>query len=337
VTERATETIAAVVVTYNRKDLLIECLGSLLGQSRPLDALYVVDNDSTDGTYDRLLDRGWIAPIETPGAEPAETVRRAPLPAFAGRALETHYVRLPENTGGAGGFHEGMKRAVAAGFDWLWVMDDDLRAAADALAVLVEKKEALESAGHRPFLLNCLVLAKEQADGDRLACPLQELTDAGHPRMRVYHWRLSEVQDKTEDGLYRWACPFNGTFVPARAVAEVGLPNREFFIEGDEKDFLWRVAGKYELYTVVASRVFHPASRVLPFNWKQYYHIRNMLVINRHFNFTALRNLKLVAVSLARGARHGRRGIRLVWYAVQDGLRGRLGKRDDVFAWLDGS
>src|SRR5512138_1855971 len=42
------EKIAAVVVTYNRRDLLGQCLDSLLGQSRPLDALYIIDNHSTD-------------------------------------------------------------------------------------------------------------------------------------------------------------------------------------------------------------------------------------------------------------------------------------------------
>jgi GT2 family glycosyltransferase len=180
-------------------------------------------------------------------------------------------------------------------------------------------------------------LAKEQADGDRLACPLQELTDKGYPRMRVYYWHLSEVRGETEDGLYRWACPFNGTFFPARVVVEVGLPNKDFFIEGDERDFLWRVAKRYDLYTAVDSHAFHPIHRMLPFNWKQYYHIRNALVINRHFNHTALRNLKLITISLARGVWHGRRGIRLVWRAMKDGLRGQLGKRNGVFTWLDAS
>ena len=50
--QQSQETIAAVVVTYNRKDLLGQCLDSLRGQSRPLDAIYILDNHSTDGTYD---------------------------------------------------------------------------------------------------------------------------------------------------------------------------------------------------------------------------------------------------------------------------------------------
>ena len=58
---------------------------------------------------------------------------------------------MPENTGGAGGFHEGMNRAVAAGFDWLWLMDDDLLTAPDALETLVRKKNALQRRATGPF------------------------------------------------------------------------------------------------------------------------------------------------------------------------------------------
>ena len=40
---------AAVVVTYNRRDLLEQCLQALLGQTAPCTVL-LVDNASTDGT-----------------------------------------------------------------------------------------------------------------------------------------------------------------------------------------------------------------------------------------------------------------------------------------------
>jgi hypothetical protein len=55
-----------------------------------------------------------------------------------------------------------------------------------------------------------------------------------------------------------------------------------------------------------------------------------MLIVNRHFRFTALRNLRLIVLSLARGLRHGRWGLSLVVRAIRDGLAGRLGKRDDL-------
>lgn len=324
------ETIAAIVVTYSRKDLLGQCLDSLLRQTYSLDALYVIDNHSADGTCDSLLARGLIAPAECRDGVAVETTRRVPVAGFPDRRLDVHYVRMPENTGGAGGFHEGMKRAAAAGFDWLWLMDDDLLTAPDALETLVRKKNTLQDSGHKPFLLNSLVLARDRPDGNTLACPLQELTPRGSPRGGIYHWRLSEVRDKVQDGLYRWACPFNGTFVPACALAEIGLPNKDFYLQGDEKDFLWRAARWLAVYTVIDSKVFHPAFHVDAFDWKTYYSIRNMFLVNRHFNFTALRNLRLILLSLVRGLRHGPGGLALVLRAIHDGLSGRLGRREDL-------
>lgn len=90
-------TICAVVVTYNRKELLRECLNAIKSQTLQPNHILVVDNASTDGTPEMLME-------EFP---------------------ETGLVRLEKNEGGSGGFHEGMKRAYEMGFDWIWVMDDD--------------------------------------------------------------------------------------------------------------------------------------------------------------------------------------------------------------------
>jgi rhamnopyranosyl-N-acetylglucosaminyl-diphospho-decaprenol beta-1,3/1,4-galactofuranosyltransferase len=326
VPENRCQTVAAVVVTYNRKQSLGECVDALLDQTRPIDALYIIDNCSTDGTCEFLAKKGLIAPPDRQGRDPVETVQRG----IYNCAVDVHYVWLPQNTGGAGGMADGLQRADDAGFDWIWLMDDDLLPSPEALAVLVCKKDQLEAAGHEPFILNSLVLSRAHADGDTLAFPLRELSARGFPKMGHFHWRLSEVHALVHDGLYEWICPFNGTFVPRRVVDVVGVPNRELFIHGDEKDFQCRAAKAFRLYTVVDSPVLHPQPKQGQFDWTQYYNIRNMFLVNRHFNLAALRNAKLIVVSLARGARHGRWGMRLVFRAIRDGLAGRLGKRDDL-------
>jgi GT2 family glycosyltransferase len=107
------ESIAAVVVTFNRKALLVECLGALLNQTHKLDNIYVIDQASTDGTQDLLRDRGFLA-------EPA-----------------IHYWRVPVNTGGSGGFHDAMQKAYQSGHSWIWIMDDDAIPEPDACEKLV--------------------------------------------------------------------------------------------------------------------------------------------------------------------------------------------------------
>src|SRR5437899_136245 len=48
--------VAAVVVTYNRRSCLERCIDTLLHQTRPLDAVYVIDNASTDETSEYLAE-----------------------------------------------------------------------------------------------------------------------------------------------------------------------------------------------------------------------------------------------------------------------------------------
>ena len=49
-----TESVAVVVVTYNRAELLVRCLEGLAALERRPDAVYVVDNASTDHTPEVL-------------------------------------------------------------------------------------------------------------------------------------------------------------------------------------------------------------------------------------------------------------------------------------------
>ncbi|WP_062381587.1 glycosyltransferase family 2 protein [Demequina pelophila] len=109
------ERVVAVVVSYNRRDLLVEALEALAAQTRLPDAVVVVDNASTDGSAD-------AARVAAPGAD---------------------VVALARNTGGAGGFAVGLHRAVAAHRpDWVWLMDDDTIPTPTALAELVDAASA---------------------------------------------------------------------------------------------------------------------------------------------------------------------------------------------------
>src|SRR3954447_9091811 len=123
------ERVCAIVVTYNRVELLRECLTALERQSRPVDRILVIDNDSGDGTPD-------IVRTEHPVAE---------------------LVELGENRGGAGGFHEGTRRAYDEGFDWLWLMDDDTIPTETALAELLAAPVKLDGLA-RPLVLASKVI-----------------------------------------------------------------------------------------------------------------------------------------------------------------------------------
>lgn len=90
--------VLAVVVTYNRKKLLKECISALLSQSYEQLKILIVDNASTDGTE--------------------EVVKRFTEPQIS-------YVNTGANLGGAGGFQFGIREGMKLGADYLWLMDDD--------------------------------------------------------------------------------------------------------------------------------------------------------------------------------------------------------------------
>jgi GT2 family glycosyltransferase len=118
-------TVCAVVVTYNRLELLTRCLEHLERQSRPADAILVVDNASTDGTAEMLAARP-----------------------------ELRTMRLESNLGGAGGFERGLAAAHAEGFEWLWLLDDDTFAEERCLETLLA---GVRRAPRRPSVMTSVV------------------------------------------------------------------------------------------------------------------------------------------------------------------------------------
>ncbi len=104
-----------VVVAYNRAELLVRALDGISAQTRPADAVVVIDNASSDDSAHRA------------GEHP----------------VVTEVVTLPVNTGGAGGFAAGIARAVTQHrADLVWVMDDDTVPRSDALGALLVAREA---------------------------------------------------------------------------------------------------------------------------------------------------------------------------------------------------
>ncbi|MEP7236253.1 MAG: glycosyltransferase family 2 protein [Ferruginibacter sp.] len=119
------EKVIAVVVTYNRKALLSECIAALRKQSRPLDAILVVNNGSTDGTENWLNQQSDLIFINQ------------------------------NNVGSSGGFSTGINSAYEKGYDWIWCMDDDGYPKEDALENLLAADDGCLR------LLNCAVIDKE--------------------------------------------------------------------------------------------------------------------------------------------------------------------------------
>ena len=239
-----TERVCAVVVTFNRKELLAECLDALLGQTRAVDEILVVDNASSDGTPEMLAMRGYLQ-------------HRA-----------VRHLRLPSNVGGAGGFHAGIKAACEDGHTWIWLLDDDTIPAPDALSALFAARDRFP-AGEQPDLLASRVLWTDGTPHPMNACILK--TEAA---------REATVRAAREQGLESIrATSFVSMLLHRRFVEAFGLPIADYFIWSDDIEYTARILrGNFgvlvpESIAVHKTGKKHSALTAEPSRF--YYHVRN--------------------------------------------------------------
>ena len=113
-------TVSAVVVTYNRLDMLKEVIEALKSGTLVPDHIIVVDNNSRQDTVDYLT----------------------------GLGNQIEYLRLQENLGGAGGFNKGVRYFMEnTKDDYVWLMDDDTIPHDNTLQELVQFANEIQEFG----------------------------------------------------------------------------------------------------------------------------------------------------------------------------------------------
>ncbi len=172
------EKVIAVVVTYNRLQLLKECIQALKAQTRPPDSILIVNNGSTDETSQWLLEQPDLLVI------------------------------TQRNLGSGGGFEAGIQWGFKNGYSWIWCMDDDGYPKSDAL------EKILEPELDRLCLRNCAVINKDDrksfvwktrhyATLDEVDCSLIE--GIGHPfNGTLIHRNIVERVGVPRQNLFLW-------------------------------------------------------------------------------------------------------------------------------------
>lgn len=212
--------ICAVVVTYNRKEMLLRCMEAILNQSVKIDKLIIVDNNSTDGTEKLLREQ----------------------PYFNNQVI--CYRRLTENIGGAGGFHEGMKIARDMNSDWIWIMDDDVIPQRDCLEALLEADEIVS--GNVSFYAS----AVRNMTGEAMNVP--KLT-------RQQFTKYTDWYQYLDSGIVQIVkATFVSLLINGKAVQKCGLPWTPFFIWGDDSEYTQRIIRDFgPAYMVGTSKAVH--------------------------------------------------------------------------------
>ncbi|HSB82299.1 MAG TPA: glycosyltransferase [Candidatus Methylomirabilis sp.] len=272
--------VAAVIVTYNNAHMLRDLLGDLGAQSRPPDEIVVVDNASSDGTEHEVR-------VNHPSAR---------------------YVRLAENTGSAGGYHEGIRTALATA-DFIWTLDDDVRLETRSLELLLQGLETVSASGR---------IGAVRSVG------------AGHP---------SALPTELD------IVPWRGTLFPATVIRTAGLPEREYFLYGEDLEYSLRLKRLgYSFFWIPASRciesrkgkvrfsVLGRPGEAYPTAWALYYAFRNEASIYlRYRGYARLLRTMLYGLKVALyvcAAERARCTAKLAAIArgLRDGCLDRLGR-----------
>ncbi len=217
------ESVVAVVVTRYRSTEIVDSLAALAKQTHPIAHLIVVDNG--------------------PDQPARDVVEACGLPAT--------WLPSWNNLGGAGGFALGMLHALAMGADWIWLGDDDGRAADETvLATLIDLARRRDLAAVSPTVADL-------DEPDRLAFPVR--------RGLTWHRSRAALAADTRHGadgelLPGIAALFNGALFRASTLDTIGVPDLRLFVRGDEVEVHRRlVRSGLPFGTSLRSAYLHPA------------------------------------------------------------------------------
>ncbi|QIM19328.1 glycosyltransferase [Leucobacter coleopterorum] len=244
--------VTAVLVAYNRRELLQESLRALAAQSRPVDRLVVVDNASDGGI----------------GEEAEQLIEE-----WGERA---RCIQLTENTGGAGGFAVGIAAAVAEeGIDWVWVMDDDTVPSPDALSGALEAHKCYRGTGQDDLAVM----------GSRVIWTDGQDHPMNTPKAKIRAGERERRRAAQAGGMQIRSISFVSAFLRASRVRELGLPLADYFLWNDDFEYSARLLrgarGLYVPGSVVTHKTAKRGSSDQDPGPRFFYEVRNKLWVFR--------------------------------------------------------
>lgn len=289
--------VGVLIVTLNRKDDLLECIGSVFATGYPRMIVYVVDNASTDGTLEAV---------------------KAKFP-------DVRMIRSEENLGFAGGNNLGLSWVIEDGMDAVFLVNDDVVISKDSIEMLVRSTFSKPDVG---ITAPKVVLHSDPSiiwSAGGLIDP-----DSGIATQRFYgEVDLQQADDVTEID-YAVGCAM---LVKTAAICHVGLLDSRFFTYYEEADWCRRIREiGYRILYVPKSKVSHKVTlQSNGRNQASYYYARNRLL---YLQCAGLSKIKIAGIAIldllrsatvhaAKGRRHQ---SRLIAKGVADYYTNTFGK-----------
>ncbi len=293
-----------IVVTYNRIELLKECINALLKQKYPIKEIYIINNASTDKTREYL---DYVITVDK----------------------RIKVIHEKENKGGAFGFWKGLQEFESGKTDWAVMIDDDAILDGEFLSKIANaiKNNPQVHAFTGTVITNSKISLK-------------------HRKIRKNRWILYKYKmipkERYENDFYLDIASFCGLVVDQYIVNRIGLPLQEYFIWQDDAEYSIRIRKITRILNVSKALIYHKENSTengifdkIP--WKFYYGYRNLVHYTyRHGNILSkvlivMQMLKNIFCNVKKLVFFYNRkeiyfyNIKLIIYALKDGLYGNLG------------
>lgn len=295
---------ASVIVTYNRKALLLDAIDSVLNQDSKPKKVILIDNNSNDGTQELISDSGLLD----------NKVFR--------------YVRLPENIGGSGGFNIGVKLALEYDVDWISLSDDD------AVFEQAYFSNISQKAKQNPDV---------KAFSGTIKLPNGRIQLDQRNRITNWNYFSYNAVPEKEYGhdFFIDLFTFCGCVINAKLIKKIGLPHGDFFIWYDDIEYSLRVRQYSKIINVSNSVIVHHTRWVdvqttYPADWREYYWIRNRTVAVRERGrnrfvvnfwlvfFVPIMAIRILTKPMYKGKR--KHALYVHFAGTRDAWLGRMGK-----------
>lgn len=221
-----TPLVHVILVNWNGYDDTVECVESCLQLDYPSFVVTIVDNGSGDGSGERLRTR------------------------YASES-RLQVIMTGENLGFAGGNNVGIARAMEAGADYVWLLNNDTVVEPESLSALVKVAEEQPQAG----MVGSKVYYYDRPSvlwfAGGFIRPIREGS--------TYHRGMEEEDTGRYDTIERVDYVTGASLLASTSlVREIGMMLEDYFLYWEEVDWCARAAaaGHENLY-VPASRVWH--------------------------------------------------------------------------------
>ena len=217
--------VCILTTTWNQIEKTIDCLNSVFALNYPHISVLLVDNGSHDNTVNIVA-------------------RQFP---------QVKIITLAENLGFATGYNIGLRAAIAEGFSYIFLINNDTILEPNCLNFLVEEILSAPDIG--------MVTAKIYYDKDP-----QRIWSVGGK----FNQNRLEIIEKGDDqiDLGQWQVPIDIDFAPLCGVLinktlldKIGLLDEQFFVYYEDMDFCWRTrAANFRIRLKPEAHIWHAVS-----------------------------------------------------------------------------